>query len=92
MIDSGPEGNSATAAGGDAVENFIQSGLICVGDQTASEVFLQGLMGARRSLPQDSVSVFGNVFDLHARHGAILAPVAPQCKSTAAVGIKVRQL
>jgi len=37
-------------------------------------------MGARRSLPQDSVSVTGHIFDLHAGHGAILAPLAPQCK------------
>ena len=37
-------------------------------------------MGARRSLPQDSVGVFRNVFDLHTGHGAILALLAPKCK------------
>jgi hypothetical protein len=65
---------------GDAVENLIQSWLIGVGDKTASKVFLQGLMRARRSLPQDSVGVFRNVFDLHTGHGAIMAPIAPKYK------------
>jgi hypothetical protein len=37
-------------------------------------------MRARRSLPEDSVGVFRNVFDLHTGHGAIMAPIAPQCK------------
>jgi FAD/FMN-containing dehydrogenase len=37
-------------------------------------------MCARRSLPQDSVGVFRNVFDLHTGHGAILAPIAPKYK------------
>jgi hypothetical protein len=54
--------------------------LIRFGDQTASKVFLQGLMRARRSLPQDSVGVFRNVFYLHTGHGAIMAPIAPQYK------------
>jgi hypothetical protein len=37
-------------------------------------------MRARRSLPQDSVGVFRDVFDLHTGHGAIVAPIAPKCK------------
>lgn len=37
-------------------------------------------MRTRSSLPQDSVDIFRNVFDLHTGHGAILAPVAPKCK------------
>jgi hypothetical protein len=64
---------------GNAVENLIESRLIRVGDQTAPKVFLQGLMRACGSLPQDPVSLFGNVFDLHTRHGAIVAPIAPKC-------------
>jgi hypothetical protein len=37
-------------------------------------------MRARRSLPQDPVGVFRYVFDLHAGHGVIMAPMAPKCK------------
>jgi hypothetical protein len=54
--------------------------LIRLGDQTASKVFLEGLMGARRALAQDSVGVFRNVFDLNTGHGAILALLAPKYK------------
>jgi hypothetical protein len=50
--------------------------LIRVGDQTASKIFLQRLMCARRSFPQDAVGVFRNVFDLHTGHSAIMAPLA----------------
>ncbi len=39
-------------------------------------------MRAGGPLAQHSVSVRRNVFDLHARHGAILALPAPQYKST----------
>jgi hypothetical protein len=74
------EGNPATTVTGDAVQNLVQSWLVRVSDQTASKVFLQGLMRAGGPLAQHAVSVLWNVFDLHARHGAILAPTAPKCK------------
>jgi hypothetical protein len=32
------------------------------------------------ALPQDSMSLLGHIFDLHARHGAIMALEAPVCK------------
>jgi hypothetical protein len=80
VFDGGLEGNVAAAARGDATENLIQRGLICVSDQAASQVFLQGLVCAGGALAQHSVSVLRNVFDLYARHGAILAPTAPKCK------------
>jgi hypothetical protein len=64
----------------DAAENLVQSGLVCLGDQTASKVFLQGLMRSRRSLAQDPVGVFRDVFDLNTGHGAIMALLAPQYK------------
>lgn len=37
-------------------------------------------MRAGRPLTQNSVGVLRNVFDLHARHGAIMAPTAPKRK------------
>jgi len=68
VIDGSLKRHAPTPACADAIENLVQSGLIRLGNQTASKVFLQGLMRARRSLPQDSVGVFRNVFDLHTGH------------------------
>lgn len=34
------------------------------------------------SLPQDSVGVFRNVFDLHTGHGAILTLIAPNANAS----------
>nr|WP_211278717.1 hypothetical protein [Mycobacterium lacus] len=78
MIDSDRKGHPATAPFGDTVENLIESGLIRFGDQPAPQVFLQGLMRTRGPLTQNPVGVFRNILDLHARHGAILAPMAPK--------------
>ena len=64
-----------------ALKDLLQSWLTRVGDQTGPKVFLQRLMCARGTLPQDPVNVVRNIFDLHTRHGAIVAPLAPQCKS-----------
>ena len=64
-----------------ALENLFDSRLTRVGNQTAPEVFLQGLMRACGALAEHSVSFLGNIFDLHARHGASMAPAAPQRKS-----------
>jgi hypothetical protein len=82
MTDGCAKGHPATMASRNAIENLIQRGLIGVGDETTPKVFLQGLMCSRGSLPQDSVGVFGDVFDLHTGHGAILAPLAPKCKDS----------
>jgi hypothetical protein len=40
VIDSSLERYAATMASTDAVENLVQSGLIRLGDQTASKIFL----------------------------------------------------
>ncbi|MEB3982540.1 hypothetical protein OQ968_14850 [Mycobacterium sp. 663a-19] len=40
VIDSSLKRYTATTARGDAVQNLIQGGLIRIGDQTASKVFL----------------------------------------------------
>jgi len=82
VVDGSLKGHPATTACGDAVENFIQGGLARVGDQTTSKVFRQGLVRARRSLPQDSISLSRKVFDLHAGHGAIFAQVAPNTSAS----------
>jgi hypothetical protein len=74
------ERHPATLAYPDALKNLFQSRLTSVGDQTASEVLLQGLMRACGTLPKHSVSVLGYIFDLHTWNGAILAPLAPKYK------------
>ena len=43
-------------------------------DQTRQQVLLQGLMSSSRPSAKHRVRVIRHVFDLHARHGAILAP------------------
>jgi hypothetical protein len=80
MTDGRAKGHPATMASRNAIENLIHRGLTGVGDETTPKIFLQGLMCSRGSLPQDPVGVFRDVFDLHTRHGAILAPLAPKCK------------
>jgi hypothetical protein len=67
---------------GNAVENLIQSSLFRVGNQPASKVFLQRLMRACGSLTQDLVRFLRNIFDLHTRHSASLAPSALKRKRT----------
>ena len=69
---------SAFAHGG-TFEDLFSGGLTRLGDQSAAEVLLKRLMRPRRPLPQDPVCVIRDVFDLHTGHGAILAPVAPEC-------------
>ncbi len=76
MIYSSLERYAATVASTDAVENLIQRGLSRLGNQTASKVFLKGLMRTRGPLAQDSVSIFRDVFDPNTRHGAITALLA----------------
>ena len=63
-----------------ALEDLLQSWLTRIGDQTAPKVFLERLVCACSALPQDPMSVVRHIFDLHTRHGAIVAPLAPQCK------------
>lgn len=65
---------------GNSVEYLVERGLVRFSDQSAAEVFLQGLMSPGSTLAQDPMGVFRHIFNLHARHGAILAPLAPKCK------------
>jgi hypothetical protein len=80
MTHSVREQHLPTTSRRDTVEDLLQGRLIRIGDQPASKVFLQRLMCARSTLPQHTMGVIWNVLDLHAGHGAILAPLAPQCK------------
>ncbi len=86
MLNGGLKGNPATTVTGGAAQNLIQGGLIRLSDQTASKVFLQGLMRTGGPLAQNAVGVLWNVFDLDARHGAIMA--RQQCQGAAAADFK----
>jgi hypothetical protein len=65
-----------TTARGNSVKSLIERRLTSIVDQPGAKVFLQGLMGAGGTLAQDPMDVFWNVFDLHTRHSAIVAPLA----------------
>lgn len=65
----------ATVTRRSALEDLLQSWLTRIGDQTAPKVFLQRLVRACSALPQDPMGVVRHIFDLHTRHGAILAPL-----------------
>src|SRR5262249_59626304 len=61
--------------------------------QFGSQVLRERLVGSGRSPLEDGTGVLGNVFDLHAGHGATLAPMAPMCKLqifTAGLGLSLR--
>jgi hypothetical protein len=72
---------SATSAAC-AIKNLVKRWSISLFDEQLQEVFLERLMRGSRSLSQDRVGSFRHSFDLDARHGAIMAPLAPQCKQS----------
>lgn len=81
VFDRGLGRHSTAATRRHSVEDLFQRGLVRLVDQAAAKVLLQRLMSACRTFSQHSVSVFWNVLDLHAWHGAILALLAPYRKS-----------
>src|SRR5947209_4672297 len=68
-----------------AVEHFWQGRVPRFVDESPAEVFLQRLVSFSRTAPQDGVNIVGYILDLHARHGAILALMAPKCNRAPAV-------
>ena len=46
-------------------------------DGPGPQVLLEGLVRGSRALTQDGMSLLGHIFDLHARHDAIMALEAP---------------
>jgi hypothetical protein len=65
-----------------AIKNLVKRWSISLFDEQLQEVFLERLMRGSRSLPENGMSAFGHALDLDARHGAIMAPLAPQCKQS----------
>src|SRR5258708_6884577 len=62
------------------VEDLLHRRLVCLFDQPGSQVLLQGLVRGGGALAQDGVGALRHVLDLNAGHGAIMAPMAPECK------------
>jgi len=69
--------NRATRAAAGPVKNLLKGRFAGLLDEPGSEVFLKRLVRGGGTLTQDGVSLLGHVFDLHARHGAIMALKAP---------------
>lgn len=80
VFDGGPARHSASSTRSHSVEDLFHRRLVRLGNQPTAEVLLQRLVSASRPFPQHPVGVFGDIFDLHAGHGAILAPLAPERK------------
>lgn len=72
------DGSASTAPG--PVQDLVHCGRRGVLDEQCAQILLQRLMGGGSSPAKDSVRLDGHVFHLNARHGAILALMAPKCQ------------
>jgi hypothetical protein len=74
------ERDSAASTPAGAVKYLVQRRPAGLVDQPETEVLLKGLVGCGSASAQHSMCLSGYIFDLHTRHGAIMALKAPQCK------------
>jgi hypothetical protein len=77
------QGDRATRAASRPVKDLVEGRFAGFLDKPGAQVFLQGLMRGGRTLAQDRVSPLRHIFDLHARHSAIMALEAPEYKQAA---------
>ena len=59
------------------VKDLLKGRLAGLLDEPGPQVLLEGLVRGSCALAQDGMSLLGHIFDLHARHGAIMALEAP---------------
>src|SRR5262249_53629972 len=78
--DRGFQSERATGTTAGAREHLVEGRTTRFLDQPRAEVLLKRLACLGRSPLEDRTGVLGHVLDLDARHGAILAPLAPMCK------------
>ena len=71
----------ASCAASPSIEYLVDGWRARLPHQQAQQILLQGLVCASRSLTKHGVRFLRYSFDLHARHGASMAPVAPEYKS-----------
>jgi hypothetical protein len=76
------QGDRTARAASRSVEDLVKGGFAGLLDEPGAQVFLQRLMRGGRALAEDRVSPLRHIFDLHARHGAILALEAPKYNHT----------
>ena len=69
--------NRTARAAARPVKNLLKGRFAGFLDEPGPQVLLEGLVRGGCALPQDSMSLLGHIFDLHARHGAIMALEAP---------------
>src|SRR5215475_2207874 len=72
------QGDRAPRAAFRPVEDLVEGRFAGLLDEPGAQVFLQRLMRGGGALAQDRVSPLRHIFDLHARHGAIMALEAPK--------------
>ncbi len=66
--------DTSTGSATGAVEHLSDRRSSSLLDEPGPQVLLQRLMRSCGSLPQHRVRVCGDILDLYARHGAIMAP------------------
>ena len=69
--------NRASRAAARPVKDLLKGRFARLLDEPGPQVLLEGLMRGSCALTQDGMSLLRNIFDLHARHGAIMALKAP---------------
>ena len=78
--------NRTSRAAARPVKDLLEGRFAGLLDEPGPKVFLEGLVRGSCALTQDGMSLLGYVFDLHARHGAIMALEAP-VRKRAVIGI-----
>ena len=69
--------NRTSRAAARPVKDLLKSRFAGLLDEPGPKIFLEGLVRGSCALAQDGVSLLRYIFDLHARHGAIMALEAP---------------
>ena len=69
--------NRTSRAAARPVKDLLKGRLAGLLDEPGPQVLLEGLVRGSCALTQDGMSLLGHIFDLHARHGAIMALEAP---------------
>jgi hypothetical protein len=69
--------NRTSRAAARPFEDLLKGRFAGLLDEPGPEVLLERLVRGSRALTQDGMSLLGHIFDLHARHGAIMALEAP---------------
>ncbi len=69
--------NRTSRAAARPVKDLLKGRFAGLLDEPGPQVLLEGLVRGSCALTQDGMSLLGHIFDLHARHGAIMALEAP---------------